>query len=367
MITSSQFIEFHEKIDILKHLHRTGWGMKGVPNSETVAAHSWRMAFMAMQREEELNALHVNTQRIIEMCLLHDVSEAVVGDIVPEHEQLSDKKILPAEKKAMETHAVETFSEKYNFPKLKALFNEYEAHQTPEARIVKNLDKIDMILQAYEYLKMYPELTKLHDFLRFNEHAVNLPIFASDIQEIKNRQAGATPRKNDFIDLQITAGMMKHIPYPFSQKSQQSQVITLADHAFSIGIMALHLEDNLQRTGLNVAEIIRRAIICNFGKITTYTITYPATDYHFIQTDETKTVFDLSQRYNATFLYEKFNEIHQPKTPENLLMADLCMFEDISQISDNTQIHSNKYNSFNKILQHIDTSLFLSGKNDKTR
>ncbi len=340
MITNKQFIEFHEKIDILKHLRRTGWGMKKVPNSETVAAHSWRMALMAMQREAEFKLLQVDTQRIIEMCLLHDIAEAVVGDIVPEHEQHTNKKILPAEKKAMEINAIENFSTKYSFPKLKALFMEYEEHQTLEARIVKNLDKIDMILQAYEYLIAYPELTKLNDFLLYNEQYVDLPIFQKDMQEIKKRQTGKKPHKNDFIDLQMLAGKMKHIPYPTPEQLKKFKEIMLADYAFSIAVMALHLEDNLKQNGLNVIEIVHRSIICSFGKVSSEHILSLLNK----PLNEVEIISEIAQKYNAPFIYNQF-EAFQQKTPENDIIADLCSFENDFQIGKSSEITTN----FNRI------------------
>lgn len=106
MISSHQFISFQEKIGFLKHLRRTGWVIRGVPMAETVADHSWRMAVMALQTEEELMKMGVDTNKVIEMCLLHDVGEAVIGDIIPEIHQISPQKITKEEKKKREMSAV---------------------------------------------------------------------------------------------------------------------------------------------------------------------------------------------------------------------------------------------------------------------
>ena len=89
-VTNAQFVEFQEKIGVLKHLRRTGWVVRNVPKAETVASHSWRMALMAMQKENELKNLGINSAKVIEMCLLHDVAEAVVGDIMPEEWQTGE-------------------------------------------------------------------------------------------------------------------------------------------------------------------------------------------------------------------------------------------------------------------------------------
>ena len=188
MNDASSFIDFQQIMGELKHLKRTGWVMRNVPEAETVAAHSWRMAVMAMQKEKELCRLGADVNHIIKMCILHDVSEAVVGDIVPEHHQISEKKISKLEKHQLEIAAVKDMANQYGFENVRTFFTEYEEQNTLEAVVVKNLDKLDMILQAYEYLKMYPELTRLNEFIEHNEQDVSLPVFQDELQEIKLRQ-----------------------------------------------------------------------------------------------------------------------------------------------------------------------------------
>ena len=155
MTDINKFIEFQEIIGKLKHLKRTGWVMRDVPLPETVASHSWRMAVMALQKEDELKKLGVDVNQVVQMCLLHDVSEAIVGDIVPEHHQITNKKISKQEKHLLEMQAVKNMADKYGFKKLKTIFNEYEEQKTLESVVVKNLDKFDILLQAYEYLQKY--------------------------------------------------------------------------------------------------------------------------------------------------------------------------------------------------------------------
>ena len=118
----------------LKQLLRTGWVRAGVNQPESVAAHSWGMAILAMKNcPEELNRL-----RVIEMCIVHDLPEIVVGDLTP-HDDVSNK--AKDERNAMEELA----------PYWLDLFEEYEAGVTAEARFVKYLDKLDMALMARLY------------------------------------------------------------------------------------------------------------------------------------------------------------------------------------------------------------------------
>lgn len=118
----------------LKQLSRTGWVRSGVENPESVAAHSWGMAILALR----LAPKDLNLERVLSLCLVHDLPEVRVGDLTP-HDDTSNKAEL--EHKAMSEIA----------PQWLSLFEEYEAAETGEAKFVKQIDKLDMGLQAIMY------------------------------------------------------------------------------------------------------------------------------------------------------------------------------------------------------------------------
>ena len=63
----------------LKDVLRQGWVNAGVEAPESVAAHSWGMAVLALKLcPEELNLEHV-----LKLCLVHDLPEVIVGDLTP--------------------------------------------------------------------------------------------------------------------------------------------------------------------------------------------------------------------------------------------------------------------------------------------
>ena len=70
-------IEFLEKAGKLKSVPRHCITPEGV--RETVAGHCWRVSLMAWLLKEELP--DVDMEKVIHMCLLHDLGEAVTGDI----------------------------------------------------------------------------------------------------------------------------------------------------------------------------------------------------------------------------------------------------------------------------------------------
>ncbi|MDC0055628.1 HD domain-containing protein [Deltaproteobacteria bacterium] len=122
----------------LKSLPRTGWLRAGIENPESVAAHSWGVAWLCMVLcPKELNKL-----KVLEIALIHDLAEVRIGDITP-----YDGIDVP-EKHKMESAAfVEMTEQLCNRQHLRDLWNE----QSAEADFVKQMDKLDMALQAQEY------------------------------------------------------------------------------------------------------------------------------------------------------------------------------------------------------------------------
>lgn len=134
----------------LKHLKRAGWVKNNIPDPESVAEHSFMVAVMALVLAEEIG---VNQARAVKMALIHDIGEAEIGDIITAHGEkiLIDRKIkVTPERKAFEKIFNLTDSDEYL-----QIFDEFEANQTAEARFVRQLDKLEMAIQAFEYEKLY--------------------------------------------------------------------------------------------------------------------------------------------------------------------------------------------------------------------
>ena len=118
----------------LKDVARTGWVRNDVNNPESVAAHSWGMAILALK----LTPKELDLSKVLSLCLVHDIPEVRVGDLTP-HDDCSTKA-------DDELSAMKELS-----PEWVHLFEEYELGKTEEAKFVKQLDKLDMGLQAMIY------------------------------------------------------------------------------------------------------------------------------------------------------------------------------------------------------------------------
>lgn len=131
----------------LKALPRAGWVRVGVVAPESVAAHSWGVAWLVLA----LCPPDVDRGRALAIATLHDLAEVRVGDVTP-HDGVAARTKRHAEDAAFAAlvaglpHASE----------LRDLAREYQEGSTPEGRFVRACDKLDMALQAAWYEARQP-------------------------------------------------------------------------------------------------------------------------------------------------------------------------------------------------------------------
>ena len=139
-------LEFVRNAERLKTVTRSAYTTTG--EVESVAEHSWRVALMAMLLASEFP--DVDGARVLRMCVVHDLGEAIGGD-VPAPEQARRRESGESEgKSAAERRDLLTLLEPLPAAlrdDIVSLWDEYEAAQTREARLAKALDKLETILQ----------------------------------------------------------------------------------------------------------------------------------------------------------------------------------------------------------------------------
>ncbi len=134
----------------LKDEVRSGWQLRGVSDPESVADHSWGTAYLVLLYADEAG---VERSRSIEMATVHDIAEALTGDVATRVSRLGDKD-EQLEKGLRERDAMQRLTQDYPDRSAKRIFelwDEYEACRTAEARFVRDMNLIDMCLQAYCY------------------------------------------------------------------------------------------------------------------------------------------------------------------------------------------------------------------------
>lgn len=177
-----QSFDFFDLIGRLKRVKRTGWVDCGIQDPESVADHMYRMALMVMLLPTDPG---ISTSRALRMALVHDLQEALVGDITPEPWSGVSK----AEKHKLEVDAIERIRVMLHpapfADELVELWEEYEAAATPEAKLVKDLDKFEMMMQAHEYEQQDPSLSlqQFFDHVR-DTHTFTHPIVKEWVQKL---------------------------------------------------------------------------------------------------------------------------------------------------------------------------------------
>jgi putative hydrolases of HD superfamily len=134
-------LAFLQQAERLKDTLRSGHTSGG--RRESTAEHSWRLALFAMLLEDELPGL--DFARILKLCVVHDLGEAIHGDI-PAIDQTPDMPDKSARERADLATLAAPLPARLR-DQLLALWDEYDAAATPEARIVKGLDKLETMIQ----------------------------------------------------------------------------------------------------------------------------------------------------------------------------------------------------------------------------
>lgn len=133
-------LRFLRSAERLKTVTRSGRTSAGLP--ESVAEHTWRLALMAMVLYGR--TADVDLARLLKMCLVHDLGEAIGGD-VPAPAQVAAPGKAGRERADL-LLLVAPLPEDVG-REIVALWDEYEAADSRKARIAKGLDKLETILQ----------------------------------------------------------------------------------------------------------------------------------------------------------------------------------------------------------------------------
>lgn len=133
-------LAFLRHAEHLKRTWRSAWTSDGHP--ESVAQHTWRLCLMAVVFAPEYPDIDV--ARLLKMCVIHDLGEAIGGD-VPAVDQDPSAPKADGERRDLLTLLKPLPTGLRS--EIVDLWDEYEAAETPEARLAKALDKLETILQ----------------------------------------------------------------------------------------------------------------------------------------------------------------------------------------------------------------------------
>jgi putative hydrolases of HD superfamily len=144
--TSHNLLALYTQIATLKLLPRIGWLQRGIANAESVAEHTFGVATLALLLGDTIGDL--DRGKLLAIAMLHDLAEALLSDL-----PASAKRFIgAAHKHNAERSALEEMIERMpNRAEYLALWDEYARGCSREARLVKGIDRIEMLAQALAY------------------------------------------------------------------------------------------------------------------------------------------------------------------------------------------------------------------------
>lgn len=150
------------QINHLKQLYRQGWLRKGndVPEKscESVAEHCFGMTLLALF-VCDLYFSTLDRTKVVLMCLIHELGEIIHGDPRATEDCVEKELKYQRERSAI----ISLLKDFPNSSEYLSLWEEFEKNKSPEARLVKQLDKLEMALQSKIYTMQYGN--NLQEFL----------------------------------------------------------------------------------------------------------------------------------------------------------------------------------------------------------
>ncbi|HHW85578.1 MAG TPA: HD domain-containing protein [Chloroflexi bacterium] len=141
---------------VLKRLPRTGWLLNGIQPCESVADHTTGVALLTLALASALNAdwqaagleRPIDAGRAVQLAILHDLAESVVTDLPRRSAQLIGAEI---KRRAEATALTDILAGLAGGDDYATLWTEYATTASPEARLVHDADRLEMVHQALQY------------------------------------------------------------------------------------------------------------------------------------------------------------------------------------------------------------------------
>jgi putative hydrolase of HD superfamily len=156
-------VNYEELLDFLilagklKQIQRTGWIEIGIINSESVSDHTYRVSLIAMILSD---LKELDTEKVLKMSLIHDLPESILGDLTPSQKKHDHRQLENQEMKKILDLLPPDLECKYS-----ELWYEFQEMTSDEAELVYAADKLEMLLQAFEYSEKETDPNRIDQFL----------------------------------------------------------------------------------------------------------------------------------------------------------------------------------------------------------
>jgi len=153
-------INFIKLMGRLKKIKRSGWIRKvGVKEPESVADHTFRTAILCMMIGDMKK---IDTLKMLRMALIHDACESIIGDLMHYKDEREDLQKRQLEDNAMiQILSLLPDDIKKNYSEI---WKDFQDKESMEAKLVREMDKLEMVFQALEYEDEGYDKKKLSEF-----------------------------------------------------------------------------------------------------------------------------------------------------------------------------------------------------------
>ncbi|MCD6402361.1 HD domain-containing protein [bacterium] len=264
-------LKFFLEVNKLKETQRTGWVLMKVKNPETIAEHTFRVAIEAWFLGEKKK---LNVETIIKTAIAHDLCEVYAGDKTPffywdsldkskgEQENLLLKGIRLSQKEKEKRGRIKFKKEQESLLKLIKSFNselkreiyslwfDFEKRLSQEGKFVKQVDRIETLLQAIEYFEAQKKPGGT-SWWELTEEIVEDPLLLDFLKVIQNKFYGhkkewrrevedkeLEKELNGILDFFLEIGKLKRFPRKLWVQLGIENPETVAEHIFTLALMA---------------------------------------------------------------------------------------------------------------------------------
>ena len=181
-------LDFLRAAERLKSTTRTGYTSAGT--QESVAEHTWRLCLMAVVLAPAFP--DVDFAKLVKICIIHDLGEAIHGDVsAPEQARRAASGLATGKSELERRDLLELLAP---LPvalrdEIAALWDEYEAAESPEAKLAKGLDKLETIMQ-HNQGRNPPDFDYRFNLGYGRKHTADIPLIAQ-VREILDRETEA--------------------------------------------------------------------------------------------------------------------------------------------------------------------------------
>jgi putative hydrolase of HD superfamily len=280
-------LKFLIEANKLKDMPRTGWVLMGIKNPETVAEHIFRTTIATWLLAKRRG---LNVQRAMKIALVHDLSEVYAGDAppffyypkkLPLHKRgkeeilmkwvrLSQKEKEKRAKKKYENEKKSLLKLIKNLdPSVKKeilfLWEDYEKKTSKEARFVKQVDRVELLLQSIEYFGI-DSLRSGTSWWEGTKEIVEDPLLLDFLEVIKRKFYGAKIKNfkgqkelDDILGFILDVGKLKRTPRLYWRiRGIKKDVETVAEHIFTVVLMSWVLSRSVGKH--NIEKLIKTAL-----------------------------------------------------------------------------------------------------------